>query len=110
MPLAHKQPFISTGEFVARKNFTFDGVDYKVDEEFPHRDVGCEGRKLRNMFDAGFLKAAAGVEKPTKKAAKIVEEDDDDTDENTPVKNDSSRAEARKRRQLNRKLAKAKKK
>lgn len=108
MPLVHKQPFISTGEFLVRKAFTFDGVDYKTDDEFPHRDVGCEGRKLRNMFDAGYLKAATGVEKPTKKTAKVVTETEDD--ENEPVKNDSSRADARKRRQLNRKLAKAKKK
>ena len=106
MPLAHKQPFISTGEFQVRKNFTFGGVDYKTDEEFPHRDLGCEGRKLRNMVDAGYLKVATTVEKPTKKAAKAIEEDD----ENTPVKNDTDRADARKRRQLNRKLAKAKKK
>lgn len=100
MPLAQKQPFISTGEFVVRRNFTFDGVDYKTDEEFPHRDVGCESRKLRNMFDAGYLKA------------KTMETDEESEDDPVigKVEKREPLSEARKRRQLNRKLAKAKRK
>lgn len=101
MSLAHKQPFIPTGEFFVRKPFTWDNVDYKTDEEFPHASLGCEGRKLRNLYQAGYIKHAD-----------IEESDREVIDEDAPLNEveKSSRADARKRRSENRKLAKAKKK
>lgn len=101
MPLVHKQPFIPSGEFTVRKPFTYDNVDYKTNDEFPHTSLGCEGRKLRNLYQAGFIKHE-DVEEAGKETV------DGDAPLNEVEK--ASRADARKRRQENRRLANSKKK
>lgn len=83
--LAQKQPFISSGEFVVRRAFIFDAVEYKSNDNFPHEEIGVDPRKLRNLFEAGYLLNKPDKVKPvTKKAIKVEEEEDleDDTIDN----------------------------
>lgn len=83
----HKQPFVFTSKFVARKPFTFDGKEYLPGDDFNAEKVGCEARKLRNMYEAGLIRnkvedeVPAAKTKTVKEDKKIVESDEDEDNE-----------------------------
>lgn len=82
--LAQKQPFIPSGEFVVRRAFLFDAVQYASGDDFPHEEIGVEPRKLRNLFEAGFLQnKPAEVKKSEKK--KTITKDEGDEEDTKPV-------------------------
>lgn len=54
-----KQPFTGTGEYVARKVFTYQGKTYKAGDVFPWEKLGINQRRLRQMFDCGHIEGKA---------------------------------------------------
>lgn len=53
--LHQRQPILPEGDYVARKNFTFNGKEFKANDNFPYEDVGCDERKLATLFKAGYI-------------------------------------------------------
>lgn len=93
MALAQRQPFIASGEFVARKKFTFDAVDYLPGDDFPYDELGCEARKLRNLYDAGYIMHKVTEEAKTEKKLKIVKKNQklDPEEENEESEEDDNK-------------------
>lgn len=100
-----RQPFFPSGEFVARKPFPFNGEQFNTGDDFPVEKLGVEDRKLRTMYNAGFL-----MRKPTKeeKAASKVEKKKETSEVKKESADDKKLAkdEARKARAAARKAKK----
>lgn len=102
MPSPLRQPYFTGGEFVARKPFTWSGEDYVTGDNFPHEELGVPEKKLRTMYNAGFLR------RPDPEADE--ESDDDGKTEMTAEEKAKVRAEAKaKSRAEAKKLRKANK-
>lgn len=71
MPREERQPFTTTGDYVARKQFRFHGRGYSPGDEFPWRTLSCSTRKLRQLYEQRYIEPkgdGASVEsKPEKK-------------------------------------------
>jgi len=52
--------FDATNGFVARKAFVYAGEIYAAGAEFPFKKNGCDDRKLRQLWDNGFLLPLGG--------------------------------------------------
>lgn len=50
-----RPPFSPTGEYIARKNFRFAGRDFKPGDTFPWRQLACDTRKLRQLYEGRFV-------------------------------------------------------
>lgn len=55
MSSLHRQPFTSMGEYVVRKSFIFNDRSFQRDDIFPAEELGCDLRKLRNLYNSGYL-------------------------------------------------------
>lgn len=47
--------FLSSGEYVARKPFDFQGEHFAHGVLFDFARIGCSARKLRQLWDNGFI-------------------------------------------------------
>jgi len=56
-----KQPFSPSGEYVARKPFDFQGEPVLQGAPFPYLKLGCSARKLRQLWDNGFIVPAGSL-------------------------------------------------
>ena len=70
MPRYEKAPFNKTGEFTCRRTFTFNGRSYVVGQAFNWRNCACSERKLKNLYEGGFLLLDAKKSKAPKAAKK----------------------------------------
>lgn len=59
-----RAPFDPSGAYVARKDFTFQGKKYPRGTSFPWGTLSCSGRKLKQLYDNGFLIVSAEPEVP----------------------------------------------
>lgn len=80
-----KQPFSFSGRFLAKKDFVFNGKPFNRGEEFDYEEEGADERKVRTMYNAGFL-----MRPPPKE----IKEDD----EGVSSKEDRKKERARERR------------
>lgn len=79
-----RTPFNPVGKYVARRGFTFNGKTYATGQKFDYGHIACSLRKLKHLYDSGFLlldddkkyDAPKAAKKPAKKkkAKKIAEE------------------------------------
>lgn len=79
-------PFDKGGDFTARRSFKFQNHSFSTGDKFPWRRICCSPRKLKLLFDGGFITlpveaetkydAPKAAKKPAKKkkAKKTVEE------------------------------------
>ena len=59
------QPFQPDGTYVARFGFKFGGQAFRAGDVFPWREIGCNERRLRQMYDARYIvPASEQVEAP----------------------------------------------
>jgi hypothetical protein len=56
-----KAPFSLSGEYDARKPITFQGETIAPGERFDWRKLGCSARKLRQLWDNGFIVPAGSL-------------------------------------------------
>lgn len=52
---ADRLPFTSKGEFVVTKRMRFGSRTWEVGEDFPHRKLSIDHRRLRVLYDGKFL-------------------------------------------------------
>lgn len=52
--------FDATNGFIARKSFVYAGESYATGADFPFETNGCDDRKLRQLWDNGFLLPRGG--------------------------------------------------
>ncbi len=76
-----KAPFDPKGRYAARRTFTYNGITYSTGRTFDWRHIACSARKLKLLYDGGFIihektKAPKAAKKPAKKkkAKKTAEE------------------------------------
>jgi len=50
-----KGQFSASGEYVARKPFDFQGEHFAYGVKFDFLRIGCSARKLRQLWDNGFI-------------------------------------------------------
>lgn len=56
MALGTRRPFVAGNDiFVARKNFTYDSVEYKSGDKFPWRELGVSETTLRKLYEANHI-------------------------------------------------------
>jgi hypothetical protein len=96
MGLQHRQPFVFTSKFVARKSFIFDGKEYKPGDDFDPEEVGCDARKLRNMYNASLLSNKPEGEEKAKKVKAPTLADDEDAEWEAKRKARKEKREAKK--------------
>lgn len=53
--LTERLAFSPSGEFVARREFRFAGRDFPVGADFLWRRMACSPRKLRALYESGYL-------------------------------------------------------
>ncbi len=68
MSAREKAPFMVSETFLARKNFRFHGKAYKIDDPFKWKTLSCSLRKLRQLFDTGFIKNDTKMSKDVEEA------------------------------------------
>jgi hypothetical protein len=56
-----KQPFSASGDYDARKPFDFQGEHIARGARFEWRRLGCGARKLRQLWDNGFIVPAGSL-------------------------------------------------
>lgn len=119
-----KAAFNPSGPFVARKPFSFQGESIQQGGPFPFLKLGCSMRKLRQLWDNGFIVPAGSLpEAPVETAiTAVVESEANPTTtlalgESQPAGLDEAEAKARaeakakaeKRREAGRKAAETRK-
>lgn len=61
----YAQPFTPQGEYVVRKKFTFNGVNYATGDVFSPAEADCPERRLRQLYDGRFIQMPpSAVEEP----------------------------------------------
>ena len=90
-----RQPFIPTGDYIARRGFRFMGRSFAPGDEFPWRQLACSKRKLRQLYEGRFidLKPAPGEDPPSEDLTETVETAED-TSSTEEVKTDQEGADA----------------
>lgn len=56
-----KAPFDPAGPYVARKPFSFQGEPIRQGDAFSWKKLGCGARKLRQLWDNGFIVPAGSL-------------------------------------------------
>lgn len=54
-------PFSPSGDFVVRRELRFAGRSFRPGEKFPWRRLACSPRRLRQLYDGGYLNTLDSV-------------------------------------------------
>lgn len=91
-----RQPFSLSDDFVARKNFQCQGKRYAIGDRFPWRRHAIATRRLRQLFESGWIGYAEGkgpvVDEPAPAVVLPVPEPDPPSEEPKKSKRKRGRA------------------
>ena len=80
-----KQPFSASGDYDARKPFDFQGEHIARGARFEWRRLGVSGRKLRQLWDNGFIVPAGSLPRlPAAEPTSSTADNSDPGDEANP--------------------------
>lgn len=65
MARQQREPFNTGKPFIATKRFKFNGTEHEIGDVFDWQGLGCDGRRLLQMYDARKIVNAANNESPT---------------------------------------------
>ena len=60
-----RQPFASTGDYIARRGFRFHGRNFALGDNFPWRHLACSVRKLKQLYEGRFIEPRTVLEPRT---------------------------------------------
>ena len=69
---ADRLPFTSKGEFVVTKRMRFGSRTWEVGEDFPHRKLSVDHRRLRVLYDGKFLTMKGDAPEVASEAEEVV--------------------------------------